>query len=90
MSDQELFQETRGLLAGIGFRLVKGKDNFSIVNKAGKPIANGNLQTMNNTAKFMVEDIQRNPEKYEAMNRTTSDNVQYECGLAMGKKLQGK
>ena len=90
MTDQEkkVIQEANGLLAGIGFRMVKDGDNeYSIRNRAGKSVAHGDLETVFYCAAFMSGDAESNPAKYAALNQPLNENPMYLAGRAMAKKL---
>lgn len=90
-SNQNLLQEVKGLLSGIGFHVSKRADNeYSIFGRSGNVVAQGDLETIHNCAVYMANDAKENPGKYEKMNASqeTDKGELYKAGVEMAKKLQ--
>ena len=86
---KNIFQEANGLLASIGFRVKKAsEDDYEIVNRCGRTIVHGKLETMYYCAFIMANEAKENPGKYEQLNEAQDANELYQAGLAMAKKLQ--
>ena len=85
MTDQEMMQKARGLVASTGLDVTKAKDGRFCIVRGSKVLASGNLNTIYNCAQYIANDSKDHPEKYQGEQLDSNDLFQK--GLAMAKKL---